>query len=99
MSLYRSSSESTFIKYLNQNTLHESVNALQPWSTSLLLITIHIHIAIQQYIASCAQYTNTHICCNVTALGDVHHALASLLIHLELVKQYILQMNDPQTRH
>jgi len=47
-----SSSKSTFIKYSKQSTLHESINALQPLSTSLLLIIIHFHFTIWQYIAS-----------------------------------------------
>ena len=52
MSLRRSASESTSVKQSKQSTLHESVNALQPLSTSLLLLITHFHIAIQQHIAS-----------------------------------------------
>ena len=54
-----------------QSTLHESVNALQPLSTSLLIIMIHFHITIQQYIAS--------ILCTISNTQFFHIATALVL--------------------
>jgi len=76
MFLRRSASESTSVKQSKQSTLHESVNALQPLSTSLLSLITHFHIAIQQYIASIlCTISIWQICRMVTAPSATLHSM------------------------
>jgi len=70
MFLRRSASESTSVKQSKQSTLHESVNALQPLSTSLLSLITHFHIAIQQHIAS--------ILCTISNMANLPYGYSSI---------------------
>ena len=77
-----------------QSTLHESVNALQPLSTSLLIIIIHFHITIQQYIASIlctisnAQFFHIATALVLAATHEVIYNLQNTILQLKVLRTH-----------